>query len=123
MKEDNKDVQAVDCTDELMNQVVEEEIDKMQIRSVEELKQVPYNELTEEEKQFLISALMVKNDELDNMINRTRENNRKVIEMFNKEINKIEEAFELVRETSRQNYIMTDLIIKNLEREVREHGN
>lgn len=123
-KQTEQVAEPIDATNELMNGIVEEEVEQMQnIRPIEELLQVPYNELTETEKQFLITGLAVKNTELDELINRTKKHNQRVIDLFNKEINKIEDTFQFIRDLNKQHYMTVELVIKNLEREVRENGN
>lgn len=113
----------VDATDELMNEIVEDAVEKMQIRPVEELMQVAYKELTEEEKEYLISALKVKNDELDRLTKRIMENNKKVANEFNKTIDKIETTLDFIQDAAKNNAVTIALAVKNIEREVRGDGN
>lgn len=120
---ENKNNEIIDASEELMTGVVETAVEEMQIKSIEDLKKIPYDDLTEEEKQFLITGLMVKNDQLDEMYRKEVENKKRVINIFNKEINKIEDTFEFIRDITKNNFLTIDLAIKNLEREVREHGN
>ena len=113
---------TIDATDELMNEIVEDAVEEMQIRSVEELINVPYEELSEDEKKYLISALKVKNDELDRLTKRIMENNKKVAAEFNKTIDKIESTLEFIQEASKTNAVTIALAVKNIEREVRGDG-
>lgn len=119
----NKNNEIIDASEELVNAVVEDAVEEMQIKPIEELKNIPYEELTDTEKRYLITGLIVKNNHLDDMYQKAIKDKNRVIGMFNNEINKIEDTFEFLRNVAKQTYITTDLAIKNLEREVREHGN
>ena len=121
--EDEKNLEPVDGTDELVNEVVETAVEEMQIRPIEVLKEIPYEELTDTERKYLIAGLKIKNEKLDETFRRTTENNRKVIKMFNDDITKIEDAFEFIQTISMVATKTINLTIKNVEREVREHGN
>lgn len=121
--EDEKNLEPVDGTDELVNKVVENAVEEMQIRPIDVLKDIPYEELTDEERKYLIAGLKAKNEQLDEIFRRTTENNRKVIKMFNDDITKIEDAFEFIQTLSVMSTKTINLVIKNVEREVREHGN
>lgn len=121
--EDEKNLEPIDSTDELVNEVVENAIEEMQIRPIEVLKDIPYEELTDKERKYLIAGLKAKNKQLDEIFKRTTENNKKVIKMFNNDITKIEDAFEFIQTISMVATKTINLTIKNVEREVREHGN
>lgn len=121
--EDEKNLEPVDGTDELVNEVVENVVEEMQMRPIEVLKEIPYEELTDAERKYLIAGLKVKNEQLDEIFRRTTENNRKVIKMFNNDITKIEDAFEFIQTISMVATKTINLTIKDVEREVREHGN
>ena len=121
--EDEKNLEPVDSTDELVNEVVENAVEEMQIRPIEVLKDIPYEELTDTERKYLIAGLKAKNEQLDEIFRRSTENNRKVIKMFNDDITKIEDAFEFIQTISTVATKTINLTIKNVEREVREHGN
>lgn len=121
--EDEKNLEPVDGTEELMTAVVEETVEEMQVRPIEVLKEIPYEELTDAERKYLIAGLKAKNEQLDEIFRRSTENNRKVIKMFNDDITKIEDAFEFIQTISMVATKTINLTIKNVEREVREHGN
>ena len=121
--EDEKNLEPVDVTDELVNEVVENVVEEMQVRPIEVLKEIPYEELTDAERKYLIAGLKAKNEQLDEIFRRSTENNRKVIKMFNDDITKIEDAFEFIQTISMVATKTINLTIKNVEREVREHGN
>ena len=121
--EDEKNLEPVDSTDELVNEVVENAVEEMQMRPIEVLKEIPYEELTDAERKYLIFGLKAKNEQLDEIFRRSTENNRKVIKMFNDDITKIEDAFEFIQTISMVATKTINLTIKNVEREVREHGN
>ena len=121
--EDEKNLEPVDVTDELVNEVVENVVEEMQVRPIEELKNIPYEELTDAERKYLIAGLKAKNEQLDEIFRRSTENNRKVIKMFNDDITKIEDAFEFIQTISMVATKTINLTIKNVERELREHGN
>ena len=120
-KEHNNE--TVDATEDLMAEVVENAVEEMVIRPVEELINIPYEELSDAERKYLISALKVKNDELDRLTKRIMENNKKVAAEFNKTIDKIESTLEFIQEASKTNAVTIALAVKNIEREVRGDGN
>ena len=122
MKKD-KNNEIIDATEDLMNEIVEDAVEEMQVRPVEELIKIAYEELTEDEKKYLISALKVKNDELDRLTKRIMENNRKVADEFNKTIDKIETTLTFIQDAAKNNAVTIALAVKNIEREVRGDGN
>lgn len=115
--------ETIDATEELMTEIVENAVEEMQVRPVEVLVNVPYEELTEDEKKYLISALKTKNNELDSLAKRVMQNTETLRKLFDQDINKVEDTLTFIKTTAQQSYATVLLAIKNLEREVRTHGN
>lgn len=121
--EPNEVLEPVDATEELMNTIVENAVEEMQVRPTEVLVNIPYEELTEDEKKYLISALKTKNSELDSLAKRVIQNTETLKKLFDQDINKVEDTLTFIKTTAQQSYATILLAIKNLEREVRTHGN
>ena len=102
-----------------------EESPKMEtpIRSAMDLMDVPYSEMTEEEKEYFISALKMRNTELDEIAKKAFEENRRLRESRRRELNIVEDSLTFIKNATGNNYAAVCLAIKNLEREVTKYGN
>ena len=119
MPEDN-----VDLTEELVRGVEETEQTMMSemptpTRSAMDLMTVPYDEMTEEEKRYFISALKMKFEELDSVAKRAFEENRKLREVRNTNLKLMEDTLTFIKTSLGNCYGAVSLAIKNMEREVK----
>ena len=111
--------QEIDATNELMNSV-EEVTD---IRPVKELVDVPYEELTEEEKEYLISALKVHCQEREKMTQRALKEADRLKQIHQQELNKIANTLTFIKSLAIDHASTIALAIKDIEREVNNNGN
>lgn len=111
----------IDMTEELMDAVEMEEVDTT--RNVSELLELNFSELTEQEKEYLISALKVKNNELDTLVKSTF---KELDKMRAKAINQEEalrNTLSFIKTNVGNSYGAISLAIKHIEREVMNNGN
>ena len=94
-----------------------------QVRSASVLMNVPYNEMTYAEKEYFISALKVRNQELDNLAKKAFEENRKINEARNRDLRLMEDTLTFIKTSVGNCLGSVTLAIKNMEREVRGNGN
>ena len=118
----------VDLTNELVTPVEgpngpAPEETRMSIRSAMELMDVPYTEMSDEEREYFISALKMRNTELDEIAKKAFEENRRLRESRRKELNMVEDSLSFIKNATGNNYAAICLAIKNLEREVTKYGN
>ncbi|MCQ2968513.1 MAG: hypothetical protein MJ191_00050 [Clostridium sp.] len=104
-------MEDIDMTEELVEPVNQS--------CIRDLNEVAYEELTEEEKKGLIAALKLKCNSLDNIAQQAFENNKRIEETYKNKLRKIEDALTFIRTQSRQSTMTIDLVIRELEREVR----
>lgn len=111
--------QEIDATEELVKQV-EEVTD---IRPVKELVNVPYEELTEEEKEYLISALKMHCQEREKMTQRALKESDRLKQIHQQELNKIANTLTFIKSLAIDHASTITLAIKDIEREVNHNGN
>ena len=109
----------IDATEELVKQV-EEVTD---IRPVKELVDVPYGELTEEEKEYLISALKVHCQEREKMTQRALKEADRLKQIHQRELQKIAGTLTFIKSVAVDHASTITLAIKDIEREVNNNGN
>ena len=88
-------------------------------RSAMDLMNVPYDEMTEDEKRYFISALKMKFEELDSVAKRAFEENRKLREVRNTNLKLMEDTLTFIKTSLGNCYGAVSLSIKNMEREVK----
>lgn len=109
----------IDATEELVKQVDE----VTDIRPVKELVDIPYEELTEEEKKYLISALKVHCQEREKMTQRALKEADRLKQIHLQELNKIADSLTFIKSVAVNHASTITLAIKNIEREVNHNGN
>ena len=110
----------IDLTDELVQPVEEETlIEENPTRSAMDLMNVKYEEMTEDEKKYFISALKMRNQELDNITKSAFEENRKLREAHNTNLKLMEDTLTFIKTAVGNAYGAISLAIKNMEREVK----
>lgn len=110
--------EPINATEELVTPV-ETPIENKEVRSALELEKVPYNEMTEDEKEYFISALKMKCSELDGLIKRMFEENKRLKETNNKNLALMEDTLTFIKTTVGNSLGSVSLAIKNMEREVK----
>ena len=118
----------IDLTNELVNPVEgpngpAPEETKMSVRSAMDLLEVPYAEMTDEEREYFISALKMRNNELDEITKKAFEENRKLREARNRDLKIMEDTLTFIKTTVGNSLGSVSLAIKNMEREVNRYGN
>lgn len=100
-----------------------EEPPKMEVpkptRSAMDLMDVQYEEMTEDEKKYFISALKMRNQELDNIVKSAFEENRKLRSTNNSNLKLMEDTLTFIKTSIGNCYGAVSLAIKNMEREVK----
>lgn len=109
----------IDATEELVKQI--EEV--TEIRSIEELIEVPYAELTEQEKEYLISGLIVRCNEREKMTQRALKEADRLKQIHQRELNKIADSLTFMKSLAVNHASTIALAIKNIESEVNQYGN
>lgn len=109
----------IDATEELVKQVD----NVTEIRPALVLMDVPYEELTEEEKEYLISALKMKYKECDEMTKRALREADRLRQIHQQELNKIADSLTFIKSLAVNHASTIALSIKNIEREVNNNGN
>jgi hypothetical protein len=111
---------SIDCTEELVNPhgPAPEET-----RSAMDLMNVKYEDMSENERKYFISALKMRNKELDGIAQRAFEENRKLQLARNKDLRIMEDTLTFIKTEVGQCLGSVSLAIKNIEREVQKHGN
>ena len=114
----------IDLTDELVKEVepVQMEIPQMEAtptRNAIELMKVPFDEMTEDEKRYFISASKMKIEELDAIAQKAFEENRKLREVHNANLKLMEDTLTFIKTSVGNCYGAISLAIKNMEREVK----
>ena len=92
-------------------------------RSAMDLMDVKFEDMTDDERKYFISALKMRNNELDALAKRTFEENRKIQEARNKDLRIMEDTLTFIKTEIGQCYGAVSLAIKNMEREVAKNGN
>jgi len=114
--------ETLDLTEELVNSV-EEPV----TRSAMDLENVPYEEMTDDERKYFISALKMRNKELDAMVKKAFEENKKLnqswLDIRHKDLTLMEDTLTFIKTEVGQCLGSVSLAIKNMEREVQKHGN
>lgn len=118
----------IDLTNELVNPVEgpngpAPEETKISVRSAMDLLEVPYEEMTDEEKKYFISALKMRNNELDEISKKAFEENRRLREARNRDLKIMEDTLTFIKTTVGNSLGSVSLAIKNMEREVNKYGN
>lgn len=113
----------IDLTDELVREVeaTAEETAVMEepTRGLAELIDVAYEDMTEDERKYLISALKMKATELDEITKRAFEENRKIREAASTNLRLMEDTLTFIKTSIGNCYGAVNLSIKNIEREVK----
>lgn len=116
----------VDLTEELVREVgpnipAPEESPKMEAptRSAMDLMNVQYEDMTEDERKYFISALKMRNKELDEVVKSAFEENRKLRETRNTNLKLMEDTLTFIKTNLGNCYGSVGLAIKNMEREVK----
>ena len=109
----------IDATEELVKQI--EEV--TEIRPIEELIEVPYAELTEQEKEYLISGLIVRCNEREKMTQRALKEADRLNQIHQRELNKIANSLTFIKSLAVNHASTIALSIKDIEREVNNNGN
>lgn len=112
-----RDEENLDATNELVTPVEE---NVQELRPIQVLMEVPYAELTEEEKEYLISGLKVRNQELDRITQQTFKEVQKIKQTQDADLAKIEDTLTFIKTEVGQCLGAVSLAIKNIEREVRK---
>ena len=92
-------------------------------RSAIDLENVPYEEMTDDERKYFISALKMRNKELDAITKKAFEENRRINELRHKDLTLMEDTLTFIKTEVGQCLGSVSLAIKNMEREVQKHGN
>lgn len=117
--------EPTDRTEELMKSVekpetiISENEDECNTRSFEELMTVNYDNMTDDERKFMFSALKVKMQELDNIVKKAFEENRRVRDVNNTNLKLMEDTLTFIKTSVGNTYGAISLAIKNMEREVK----
>lgn len=114
----------MDLTEELVKEVEPViETPKMEVpkptRSAMDLMNVQYEEMTEDEKKYFISALKMRNQELDNVVKSAFEENRNLRNTNNSNLKLMEDTLTFIKTSIGNCYGAVSLAIKNMEREVK----
>lgn len=111
---------SIDCTEELVSPhgPAPEET-----RSAMDLMNVKYEDMSENERKYFISALKMRNEELDKIVKKVFEENRKVQTARDKDLRLMEDTLTFIKTEVGQCLGSVTLAIKNMEREVQKHGN
>lgn len=126
-----EDNETMDCTEELVNTICEcegkhckcENKEAPEVRSAMELMNEDYENMTEEERKYFISALKMRNHELDEIAKRAFEQNKKLNEARHKDLSLMEDTLTFIKTEVGQCLGSVSLAIKNMEREVTKYGN
>ena len=92
-------------------------------RSAMDLMDINYEDMTDDERKYFISALKMRNHELDEIAKKAFAENRKIQELRNKDLRLMEDTLTFIKTEVAQCYGSVTLAIKNMEREVRGNGN
>lgn len=112
----------MDLTEELVRGVEPTETPKMEAaptRSAMDLMNVNYEEMSEDERKYFISALKMRNQELDSVVKSAFEENRKLRDTNNANLRLMEDTLTFIKTTIGNAYGAINLAIKNMEREVK----
>lgn len=119
MEEEN-----VDLTEELMSPVEGKHMqEEKQTRSAMDLMNEDYENMTDDERKYFISALKMRNQELDTITKKAFEENRKINELRRKDLTLMEDTLTFIKTEVAQCLGSVSLAIKNMEREVQKYGN
>lgn len=92
-------------------------------RSAMDLMNINYEDMTEDERKYFISALKMRNQELDTIAKKAFEENRRLNEIRRKDITLMEDTLTFIKTEVGQCLGSVSLAIKNMEREVTKYGN
>lgn len=118
--------ECIDATEELVQSVEPKhmaEVETEPIRTVGELMSVAYEDMTENERKYFISALKMRNQELDNITKSAFEQVNKQKMLRDKDLRALEDTLTFIKATVANSLGSVTLAIKNAEREVRNNGN
>lgn len=122
-----KNEHTVDCTEELVKScepcketcTCEEACTCEHSRSLSELMNEKYGALKEHEKEYLISALKVKLNEVNRIAERAFDENRKIKEARQNDLKLMEDTLTFIKTTVGNAYGSVSLAIKNMQMEVK----
>lgn len=116
-----KDENTVDCTEELVKscEPCEEACTCEHSRSLNELMDEKYEALKEHEKEYLISALKVKLNEVNRIAEKAFDENRKIKEARQHDLRLMEDTLTFIKTTIGNAYGSVSLAIKNMQMEVK----
>lgn len=109
----------IDATEELVNPV-EEVTD---IRPVKVLLDIPYEEYTDKEKEYVVSALKMKCQEYEKLAEKAFKEIDRIKQIHQQELNKIANSLTFIKSSAVNHASTIALAIKDLEREVNQYGN
>lgn len=118
--------ECIDATEELVQSVEPKhmaEVETEPIRTIGELMSVAYEDMTENERKYFISALKMRNQELDNIAKSAFEQVNKQKMLRDKDLRALEDTLTFIKATAANSLGSITLAIKNAEREVRNNGN
>lgn len=120
----------IDATEELMvstcecgKHAKEENGPAPETRSAIDLENVDYEDMTEDERKYFISALKMRNKELDTIAKKAFEENRRINELRRQDLTLMEDTLTFIKTEVGQCLGSVSLAIKNMEREVQKYGN
>lgn len=118
--------ECIDATEELVQSVEPKhmaEVETEPIRTIGELMSVAYEDMTENERKYFISALKMRNQELDNIAKSAFEQVNRQKMLRDKDLRALEDTLTFIKATAANNLGSITLAIKNAEREVKNNGN
>lgn len=118
----------LDLTEDLVAPVEEcnyegKHMEAPETRSAMDLINIAYEDMTEDERKYLISALKMRNKELDTITKKAFEENRRLNEIRRKDLTLMEDTLTFIKTEVGQCLGSVSLAIKNMEREVTKYGN
>lgn len=116
----------LDLTEDLVSPVCECENHNgpaPETRSAIDLEKVAYEDMTEDERKYFISALKMRNKELDTITKKAFEENRRINELRKRDLTLMEDTLTFIKTEVGQCLGSVSLAIKNMEREVQKYGN
>lgn len=113
----------LDLTEELVTAVEDQKNSTQETRSALDLMNVEYEKMTEDERKYFISALKMRNKELDEIAKKAFTENRRLNEIRNKDLTLMEDTLTFIKTEVGQCLGAVSLAIKNIEREVTKYGN
>ena len=111
--------ETLDLTEDLVAAVEEPN----ETKSMTDLMNVAYKDLTEDEKEYLISALKTRNNELEKIIKQAFNENKRINKLRDMNLTLMEDTLTFIKTEVGQCLGSVSLAIKNMEREVKNHGN